>query len=74
MNSFLRKANIGVDFRTLAGAFVRDTILPHDVDGMIEVSGKFMILECKQDGEEMSAGQRRSNDFGKVQSGMQKLE
>ena len=60
MNSFLRKANIGVDFRTLAGAFVRDTILPHDVDCMIEVGGQFLILECKQDGENMSSGQQRS--------------
>ncbi len=60
MSSFLRKANIGVDFRTLAGSFVRDTILPHDLDGIVEVGGRFLILECKQDGEELSVGQTRS--------------
>ena len=58
--SYLRKANIGVDFTPLVGAFVRDTILPHDLDCMVEVDGRFLIIECKQNDEKLSAGQQRS--------------
>ena len=58
--SYLRKANIGVDFSLLRGAFVRPTILPHDIDGIVEVNGQFTIIECKQGNEEFSEGQIRS--------------
>jgi hypothetical protein len=60
MVSYLRKANIGVDFTPLVGAFVRDTILPHGLDCMVEVDGKFLIIECKQSDERLSPGQQRS--------------
>ena len=42
----------------LKGAFIRANILPTDIDGLVEVNGKFLLFENKYVGAIMSQGQR----------------
>jgi hypothetical protein len=44
----------------LKGAFVRESILPTDIDGLVEVNGKFLLFENKYVGATMSNGQRQT--------------
>jgi hypothetical protein len=44
----------------LKGAFIRENILPTDIDGLVEVNGKFLLFENKYVGATMSQGQRQT--------------
>jgi len=44
----------------LRGAFIRENILPTDIDGLVEVNGKFLLFENKYVGATMAQGQRQT--------------
>jgi hypothetical protein len=47
------------DFDVLEGCFPRG-ITPTDLDGMVEVNGRFLVFETKLPGTEMPEGQERA--------------
>jgi len=47
------------DWGVLEGVFPRE-IFPTDIDGLVEIGGRFLIFEWKRDGAELTGGQENA--------------